>query len=121
MLTMVLTCALGAAEAQNRCDRDCLIAISEQYLNALAAKDPSRVSLAANVRYTENGQRLVHGDGLWNSASGRGTYTLHVADTTLGNIVTFATMREAGTPIIVAVRLKVDNRRISEVEMQFQK
>ena len=118
MVMVVLALAVNTAEAQTRCDRDCLIGMAEQYLDALAAKDPAKASLAPNVRYTENGQRLVPGDGLWNSATGRGTYKLHVADTTLGQIVTFSTMREAGTPIIVAVRLKVDNRRITEVEMQ---
>ena len=104
------------ALAQGRCERECLISISEQYLDALAAKDPRKVPLAGNVRYTENGQRLLPGDGLWNSISGRGTYKLHVADQTARQIVTFSTMREAGTPIIIAVRLRVDDRRIMEVE-----
>ena len=102
---------------QGRCDRDCLIGISEQYLDALAAKDAKRLTLAsANVKYTENGQRLLLGDGLWNSITGRGTYILHTADQTAGQIVTIATLRENGTPLIVAVRLKVDNRRLSEIE-----
>ncbi len=100
-----------------RCDRECLIGMSEQYLDALAAKDHKRLPLSnANVKYTENGQRLLLGDGLWNSITARGTYKLHVADSTAGQIVTFATLRENGTPLIVAVRLKVDNRRIGEIE-----
>jgi hypothetical protein len=101
------------------CDRDCLIGIAEQYLDALAAKDAKRLALAnPNVKYTENGQRLRIGDGLWNSMTGRGTYKLHVADTTAGQIVTFTTMRENNAPLILAVRLKVDNRRLSEIETQ---
>ena len=103
--------AAGAA-----CDRDCLIGMSEQYLGALVAKDPKRLPLTANVKYTENGQRLQLGDGFWNSVSGRGTYTNHAVDPVAGQIVTFATMREAGTPMIVALRLEVDNRRIGEIE-----
>ena len=107
----------SAQAQQGRCDRDCLIGISEQYLDALAAKDAKRLTLAsANVKYTENGQRLLLGDGLWNSITGRGTYILHTADQTAGQIVTIATLRENGTPLIVAVRLKVDNRRLSEIE-----
>jgi hypothetical protein len=104
------------AAAQGRCDRACLEGIAEQYLDALVAKDPKKLPLAGNVRYTENGQRLQLGDGFWNSVTGRGTYKLHVADATAGQIVTFTTMREAGAPMIIALRLKVDNRRISEVE-----
>jgi hypothetical protein len=106
----------ASSSAQGRCDRECLIGISEQYLAALVAKDPKRTVLTGNVRYTENGQRLLPGDGLWNSMSERGTYTLHVPDATAGQIVTFSTMREAGTPIIISVRLKVNDRRIEEVE-----
>ena len=104
---------------KERCDRDCLIGISEQYLDALAAKDPKKAPLASsNIRNTENGQRLLIGDGLWNSISGRGTYKLHVADPTNGTIVTFSTMREtaAQTPLILAVRLKVEKQKILEVE-----
>ena len=118
---VVIVCGTGAA-AQNQnqkgqCDRDCLIGISEQYLNALAAKDAKRLTLASsNIPYTENGQRLRLDDGLWNSISARGSYTLHVADTTTGQIVSFATMRENGTPLILAVRLGVEKQRITEVE-----
>jgi hypothetical protein len=104
------------ALAQGRCDRACLEAVAEQYLGALVAKDPKQLPLAGNVKYTENGQRLQLGDAFWNSVTGRGTYTLHIADVTAGQIVTFTTMREAGAPMIIAVRLKVDNRRISEIE-----
>src|SRR5688500_8037903 len=101
------------------CDGECLIGVAEQYLDALVARDPKRLPLASGaVRYTENGQRLTNGDGLWNSMSARGTYKLHVADPVAGQIVTFITMREAGLPIVLANRLKVENRRISEIETQ---
>ena len=102
---------------KNACDRACLIGIAEQYLDALAAKDPKKAPVAGTaIKNTENGQRLRLGDGLWNSITARGTYKLHVADTTYGQIVTFTTMREAGTPLILAVRLKVEKQRITEVE-----
>ena len=118
VLSWVLLGGISAAQT-GTCDRDCLIGISEQYLDALVAKDPSKLPLAgANVKFTENGQRLRLGDGFWNSVSGRGTYKLHLPDTTLGQIVTLITMREANTPVILVSRLKVDNRRISEVETQ---
>lgn len=109
-----------AVHAQPRgsgaCDRDCLTGIMEQYLDALVAQDPTRLPLARGVRYTENGQELQLGDGFWNSVSGRGTYKLYVADANAGQVVAFVTMREAGTPLIMATRLKVESRRISEIE-----
>src|SRR5687767_1843766 len=106
-----------SAAAQGRCDRACLTGIADQYLQALVAKDPKRVPLAANVRYTENGQRLLPGEGMWLTVSGEGTYKLHVADRTAGQIVTFVTMRENGAPFIMANRLRINgNRQITEVE-----
>jgi hypothetical protein len=105
------------ASAQATCDRACLEGIAEQYLDALVAKDSKKLPAAASVKYTENGQRLMLGDGFWNSVTGRGTYKLHIADQTGGQIVTFSTMREAGNPVIIAVRLKIDaNRRLTEIE-----
>lgn len=102
------------------CDRACLTGIAEQYIAAVIAKTPDKAGVAPNVRMTENGQELPIGEALWNSASGRGEYTLHVADPVLGSIVTFATMREGETakkPVLMAQRLKVVNRRITEVEV----
>jgi hypothetical protein len=108
---------VAAAQGGGACDRECLIGIAEGYLDALAAKDLSKVPLAGPaIKYTENGQRLRLGDGLWNSISARGTYKLHIADTTQGQIATISTMREAGIPVTLVVRLKVDKRRITEIE-----
>jgi hypothetical protein len=108
---------VGFAQGQaGRCDRECLIGVANQYIDALAAKDSGRAGLAPNVRYSENGQRLRVGDGLWNSVSGKGTYQLQVADAVAGQVLTIQTMRENGTPITLATRLKVAGRRITEVE-----
>ena len=116
-LLAFLGLAVTSHAQSGRCDRDCLNGIADQYLDALAAKDVKRLTVAgANIKYTENGQRLLLGDGLWNSMTARGSYTLHIADQTAGQVVSFATMRENGTPVILAVRLKMDNRRISEIE-----
>jgi hypothetical protein len=119
LLLWLIGAGLAAAQGgggSGPCDRACLIGISDQYFAALVAKDPAQVAVAPQVKYTENGQRLRLGDGFWNSVSGRGTYTLHAADPAAGQIVTFATMREAGVPMVVAVRLRVERRRIAEVE-----
>jgi hypothetical protein len=102
------------------CNRDCLTGIAEQYLTALATRDPKKASFASSVKFTDNGQELPIGDGFWNSASARGTYVFHIADPVLNSVVTLTTMREGvekPVPVLMAVRLKVDNaRRITEVE-----
>ncbi len=107
--------APGAAAASN-CDRACLDGFVDQYLNALAANDPSRLRVTANVKFTEDGQRLNLGDGLWNTCTGRGTYKFYMEDPQAGEVAFFGTMRESGEPIILALRLKIDNRKIAEVE-----
>jgi hypothetical protein len=88
-----------------------LIGIADTYVDALVAHDPSKAPLASNVKYTENGQRLLPGDGFWNSVAGKGTYKLQIVDPTAGQIVTEITMREAAAPqpqgVVLAVRLKV--------------
>ena len=123
LLTIALVvCGLGGAglTTQGRCDRECLIKIADTYIDALVAKDPKRAPLAPAVKYTENGQRLLPGDGFWNSVAGKGSYKLDIADPTAGQIVRLITMREAANPapqsVILAARLKVVNGRIAEVE-----
>jgi hypothetical protein len=46
------------------CDRLCLEGFVNSYLEALAARDPSRLPLADNVVFVENQQVLNLGDGL---------------------------------------------------------
>jgi hypothetical protein len=107
-----------APPAAGACDRACLVGFIDQYLDALVAQDPTRLPVAPGVKFTENGQRLTLGDGFWNSVTGKGTYRIDVADAAAGQVGTFVTMREApGTPLIMALRLKVENRRLTEIEV----
>src|ERR1043165_3865398 len=77
-LGLLLAMSEATSLAQGRCDRACLISISDTYIDALVAKDPSKAPLAANVKYTENGQRLRPGDGFWNSVAGKGNYKVDI-------------------------------------------
>jgi len=104
------------AAAKESCDRACLDGFVDSYLDALAANDPSRLSLTETVKFTEDGQRLELGDGLWNTATGRGTYKFYIEDVEASQVGFFGTMREAGEPIIVALRLKIESHEIAEIE-----
>ncbi|HEX9933951.1 MAG TPA: hypothetical protein VGB38_02040 [bacterium] len=107
----------GNKPAGSNCDRACLEGFAVQTLDALVGHNPSPLPKAKDVKYTENGQRLFLGDGLWNTASARGTYSLTVADTQAGQAVFFGTIRENGSPAILAMRLKIENRSLSEIEI----
>jgi hypothetical protein len=115
---LLLLSAGASAQQAGRapCDRPCLIDLGEQYLKALGAHDPHREPISAHARYTENGVELRLPDGLWRTISAVGSYRLRVADPETGNITIFSDMQENGSPLILASRLKVRNRLITEIE-----
>ena len=102
--------------ASNNCDRACLDGFVDQYLKALAAHDPSKLPLAKNVKFTEDGVELKPGDGLWATATGLGTYRLDFAEPEAGEAGAYALVQENGTPAILWLRLKVVKRQITEIE-----
>jgi hypothetical protein len=98
------------------CDRACLNGYIDQYLAAVVAHDPSRLPLARQVKFTENGQELQLGDGLWGTASAVGDYKIYAADPQAGEAMFMGTMLENGAPVIFNLRLKIELRRITEIE-----
>jgi hypothetical protein len=123
MKWLAILALMAAAFAQNNtCDRTCLGGFVDQYLDAVVAHNPKMLPLARNVKFTENGQKLELGDGLWNSMAGKGTYRLFVTDVQTGEVAFIGTIREEArnpgesTPAVMALRLKVVNRQIAEIE-----
>lgn len=88
----------------------------DQYLKALVAHDPSQVPLAEHVRFTENTIPLKVGSALWGTISGLGTYKLYFADPHAGQVGFEGSIRENGTPALLLVRLRVIDRKVSEIE-----
>ena len=78
------------------CNRACLENVVEQYLSALVARDPRRLPVSKDVKYTENDQVIELGDGFWKTVEGRGNYTHIFADPEFGQVAYMGTMREAG-------------------------
>ena len=62
------------------CDRACLEGVMNQYLEALAARDPKRLPLSADFKYTENDQPMELGDGFWKTVESVGNYKHIFAD-----------------------------------------
>jgi hypothetical protein len=104
-----------------RCDRACLEKVVDDYLAAVVAHDPKRVPLSADVKYTENNQILSVGDGFWKTAQGIGNYKHYFADPDAGQVAFMGTMREAGTAILMSLRLRIELGRITEVESVYFK
>jgi hypothetical protein len=112
----------GVAAAQGGCDRACLTGIQDQYLNAMAANDSTKAPLAANVKYTENAARLPLNEGLWFTAAGLTDYKVVLADPQGGAAAFIGVVTEHMPPgqaprnTILALRIKVSSRRITEAE-----
>jgi hypothetical protein len=98
------------------CDRACLENLVNQYLAAVVAHDPKRLPLSQDVRYTENDQLIEIGDGFWKTAEAIGNYKHYFADPEFGQVAFMGTMREAGAPLLLSLRLRVELGRITEVE-----
>src|SRR5262245_10069878 len=103
------------------CSRACLDNVVNEYLAALVAQDPKQVPLSADVKYTENAQVLQIGDGFWKTVDGRGNYTHIFADPEFGQVAYMGTMREAGQPLLMSLRLRLELGRITEIETVFFK
>ena len=102
--------------ADQPCDRACLEGFVNDYLAAMVAHDPKRLPVTPNVKFTEDDVALKLGDALWGTASGLGKYKLYFADPEAGQVGFFGTIQENGTGAALALRLKIENRKISEVE-----
>jgi hypothetical protein len=99
------------------CDRSCLNGVLDRYLAALKAHDTSKVTWAARVRNTENNVEIRPGDGLWGTITAVETsYEMRFADPVSGHVAVFGVIEETTTKSPYAVRLKVQNGAISEVE-----
>ncbi len=121
IVRVLLLCAMfglpvRAQGTNGACDRVCLQGFVDQYLAAMVAHKPESVPLAKTARYTENGQALKLGDGMWGPAIALGSYKVYFADLTAGQVGAFVTLEENGHPAILGIRLKIESRQISEME-----
>jgi hypothetical protein len=98
------------------CDRACLVGIVEQYVRAFVARDPARAPWAEHVMASENNVEMRIGDGAWGVITGKGPQDLTLADPQTGQAAYYGVIQLNGIPCWYAVRIKVADRRITEVE-----
>ncbi len=104
-------------KAQALCDRTCLTNVADQYLAAMVKHDPSGLPLTPGYKYTENTVAIQIGDGLWVGASELPTtFKIYAADPTSKQVAFYGVMKEFDKPIILALRLKVEEGKITEIE-----
>ena len=106
----------GSASAKG-CDRACLIRITDRYLAAVVAHDPSKAPLAPGAVFVENLKRMAPGDGLWKTATGGPTrFQIYVPDVTWRQVGWIGVVQQDGKPMMLALRLKVVNGQITQAE-----
>jgi hypothetical protein len=116
LLALLLAAAGIAAAPQTPCDRECLAGFITQYLNAMVAHNAKSLSLAANVRFTEDTKTLPLGEGLWKGAAGLRPYRQDFLDVREGQAASHVIVEENGNPVMLALRLKIADKKITEIE-----
>ena len=106
-----------AARAQGaKCDRACLGEMMTRYLNAMVAHDPSAIPVAPTVKFTEDSKVIKLGEGVWKTVGKLRPYRLDFIDVPQGVAAVHTVLEENGMPILFTARLKVVDRRITEIE-----
>ncbi len=107
--------ALGSAYGAG-CDRACLKTMLDQYVNAVVQHNPAAAPLSVGYRETENGTVRRPGTGLWQSAKALGKLQRRYLDPESGQAGYFGTLEDEGGTAVVTVRLKIEDRKITEAE-----
>lgn len=115
MAAAALLLAMSAVSAA-ACDKVCLEGIADQYRAAYLAHDRSKAPFARRVRYTENNVDMQFPDGTWDTVTREIGPALTLSDTRTSNVGIYTTIMQNDTPGFLAVRLKVQDGRITEVE-----
>jgi hypothetical protein len=98
------------------CTRELLRSTITAYFTALAAHSASALPTAAGVKFTENGVvRTLGQQGLWMTA-GAVKYSQSALDVEACSSATHAVVPEGNMDIPVALRLKLQNQMITEIE-----
>jgi hypothetical protein len=101
------------------CPTACLNQVIDRFLAAMIARNPGRAQLSDQVRYTEMGQEVPVGGGLWTTITGLGNYRHYMSDPETGQAAYIGTAREDANVMVLALRLGVRLGKITEAEVVY--
>jgi hypothetical protein len=113
---LAIVAGSGSAVAQNACDRACLGGMLDSYLAAVVAHDRSKAPLAIGFRQTENAINAAPDKGVWRSVTALGKVQRRYFDPVTGQVGYFGTVMEGSDTAIVTIRLRVEDRKLTEAE-----
>jgi hypothetical protein len=96
--------------------REALYAALDRYLDALEARDHTRLEWSSDALVAENNVALAPGDGLWGTITGRGPYDFRFADVETSQVALFTTVTETRDTSGACIRLGLRGAAIAEVE-----
>jgi hypothetical protein len=102
--------------AQVTCDRGCLRTMLDSYLAAVVKHDPGAAPLVVGFRQTENAINVRPGNGVWKTVTALGSVQRRYLDATSGQAAYYGTVEEGGSTAVVTVRVRVENRQLTEAE-----
>jgi hypothetical protein len=106
-----------SASAATSCDRECLRGTMTTFLYALLKHDASKVPVAEAVRVTEDGvEKPLAKLGLLNSVTRLRGYRQDILDERAGMAGADVVVEEVGAPVMLVVRLKVVDGKVTEIE-----
>ena len=98
-------------------DRESLIGLMDQYLEAVVKHDPSGLPLASDVKLVENITPTPIGEGLWKTITGGPTeFKVYVSDPASRQVGFMGIIENEGNPRVLSARLKVVNGQITEID-----
>jgi hypothetical protein len=101
------------------CDRSCLSGTITSYMDALLLHDPSKLPLAENVKFTEDYVQYKVGESqLWKGASRPRDYRQDFIDVREGVAGSHIMLEEYGVPVMLVLRMKLADSKITEIETQ---
>ncbi|HVQ14989.1 MAG TPA: hypothetical protein VMS40_15415 [Vicinamibacterales bacterium] len=115
-IAIVAAGAWTDASAQTSCDRACLRTMLDQYLAAVVKHDPGAAPLVVGFRQTENAINVRPGNGVWKTVTGLGAVQRRYLDAVSGQAGYYGTVEEGGSTAVVTVRVRVENRQLTEAE-----
>ncbi len=99
------------------CDRFCLQAHMDRFLDAMVRHDPSILPLAKNFRYSENNQAIALGEGSWQTLQSLGGYKHYFADPQSGSAALITLQRENDEGGLLTLRIHVEGDKLDEAEL----
>jgi hypothetical protein len=113
---LIIIAGSDSAFAQSACNRACLSEMLDGYLAAVVAHDPGKAPLVVGFRQTENAINVAPGQGVWKSVTALGKLQRRYFDPVTGQAGYYGTVMEGSEAAIVTVRLRVEDRKLTEAE-----